>query len=76
MSTTRSAVTTLRAKTARQLAARSERRRLEHDLAEYRSEAERQDLYAMLARHTAEEVAPIQRILSRRSRPGGLVHQG
>ena len=76
MSTIRTAVTTLLSTTALRRAARSERRRLEHDLAEYRSEGERQDLYAILSRHTPAEAAPIERMLNRRSRPGGLVHNG
>ena len=68
----RSAVTTLRSTWARQRAARSEQRSLERDLAEHRSEAERQELYAILSRHTAEQAAPIERILTRRPLPGGL----
>lgn len=76
MSTLRTAVTALRSATARKSAARTERRRLEHDLAEYRSEAQRQDLYAILSRHTPEQSAPISRILDRQSRPGALVHHG
>ncbi len=72
----RSAVTTLRSTWARQRAARNEQRRLERDLAQHRSEAERQELYAILSRHTAEQAAPIERILTRRPLPGGLVHHG
>ncbi len=74
MSSIRSAVTTLRSTRARQRAARSGQRRLEHDLAEYRSEAERLELYAILSRHTAEQAAPIERILTRRSLHGGIAH--
>jgi hypothetical protein len=76
MSTIRTAVITLRSTTARQRAARSERRHLAHALAEYRTEAERQDLYAILSRHTPEQAAPITRILDRQSRSAALVHHG
>jgi hypothetical protein len=72
----RSAVTTLRSSRARERVARSEQRRLERDLAEHRSEAERQELYAILSRHTARQATPIERILTRRPLPGGLVHHG
>ena len=72
----RSAITTLHSSRARQRAARSEQRRLERDLAQHRSEAERQELYAILSRHTPEQAAPIERILTRRPLPGGLVHHG
>ncbi len=67
MSTLRSAVITLRSTTARQRAERAQRRRLETELAGYRSTAERQDLYAILSRHTAEQIAPIERILNRQA---------
>ena len=75
MSNIRSTVTTLRSARARQRAARSEQRRLERDLTEHRSEAERRELYAILSRHTAEQAAPIERILTRRPLPGGLDHR-
>ncbi len=29
----------------------------------------------MLARHTAEEIAPIERIILRQTRPGGLAYR-
>lgn len=74
MSVIRTAAITLRSTTARQRAARSEQRRLERELSHYRSSTERQDLYAILSRHTAEEIAPIERILNRQSRPGGLAY--
>jgi hypothetical protein len=45
-------------------AARAARKALEHDLASYTSEADLNDLGAILDRHTAEETADIRRILS------------
>jgi len=49
---------------------------LQRELAEYRSPAERHELDAIMARHTAEEIAPIERIILRQSRPGGLAYHG
>lgn len=46
-------------------------RRLVNELAEYRSPSERQDLYSSLSRHTAEEIAPIERILNLQAAAGG-----
>jgi hypothetical protein len=51
-----------------------EQRQLGRELAEYRSDSARQDLYAMLSRHTAEETAPIERILNWQARTGGSAH--
>jgi hypothetical protein len=68
----RSTITTLRTAADRNRAERREQRQLERELAEYRSDSDRQDLYAMLSRHTAEEIAPIERILNRQTRTGGL----
>ena len=62
---------TLRSTADRYRAERREQRELERELAEYRSDSERQELDAMLSRHTAEEIAPIERILTRgRPAPG------
>jgi hypothetical protein len=47
-------------------AARAARKALEHDLAGYRSQADLNDLGAILDRHSAEETADIRRILSTR----------
>lgn len=74
MSFIRSTVMTLRTTADRHRAELRERRQLERELAEYRSHSERQDLYAMLSRHTAEEIAPIERILNRQARTGGLAY--
>ena len=45
-------------------AARAARKALEHDLAGYTSQADLNDLGAILDRHSAEETADIRRILS------------
>ncbi len=47
---------------------------LEREIAEYRTDSERQDLYAMLSRHTAAEIAPIERILNQLARTEGLAY--
>jgi hypothetical protein len=72
----RCTVTALRNTAVRHRTLRREQRQLERELAEYRTDAERLDLAAVLARHTAEEVAPIERIILRQSRPGGLAYRG
>jgi len=71
----RSTVTDLRATAARRRALRAAHRQLERELAEYRSSAERHELDAILSRHTAEEIAPVEAIVSRQHRPGGLAFQ-
>jgi hypothetical protein len=65
---------TLRSTADRYRAQRREQRELERELAEYRTESERQDLAAILSRHTAEEIAPIERILTRLARTEGLAY--
>ncbi len=45
-------------------AARAERKALEHDLAAYTTEADLNDLGAILDRHTPEETADIRRIIA------------
>ena len=74
MNAIRSTVMTLRATADRRRAERRELRELERELAEYRTQSDRQDLAAMLSRHTAEEIAPIERILTRLSRAEGLAN--
>ncbi len=44
-------------------AARAERARLRAELASYRTPAERADLQAMLARHSADEVAALEALI-------------
>ena len=45
-------------------AARAERKALEHDLAAYTTEADLNDLGAILDRHTPEETADIRRLIA------------
>lgn len=47
-------------------AARAARKALEHDLAGYTSQADLNDLGAILDRHSAEETADIRRIITTR----------
>ena len=74
MSFIRSTVTTVRTTADRYRTSLREQRQLEREIAEYRTDSDRQDLYAMLSRHTAEEIAPIERILTRQARTGGLAY--
>jgi len=74
MSFIRSTVTTVRTTAGRYRTGLREQRQLEREIAEYRTASDRQDLYAMLSRHTAEEIAPIERILTRQARTGGLAY--
>jgi hypothetical protein len=61
MSTVRKTVTERRQ-------ARQARRRLERDLAEFRTPTERRELDAMLARYPLEETVEVHRILARQVR--------
>jgi uncharacterized coiled-coil DUF342 family protein len=72
MSAIRSTVTTLRSTADRYRTERREQRQLEREIAEYRTASERSDLLAMLSRHTAEEIAPIERVLTQLARTEGL----
>lgn len=60
-------VTTLRTSLAQRRVARMRRRRLAHELASYRTPAERLELDLILGRHSEEETAEIQEILNRQS---------
>jgi len=60
-------VTTLRSTLSHRRALRADRLRLENDLAGYRTPAERSELAAIMSRHTAEEIRPLERILNRTS---------
>jgi hypothetical protein len=60
-------LTLLRASIARRRSARADRVRLEHELASYRTPAERRDLMAMMERHKPSEVETIDYILNRRT---------
>ncbi len=55
----------LRAQVRARRAARQARLRLERDLASYATPAERLELQAILARHEAEDITDIQRIVDR-----------
>ena len=70
----RSTLTTLRSTADRHRNERREQRQLEREIAEYRTGSERQDLYAMLSRHTAAEIAPIERVLNQLARTEGLAY--
>lgn len=62
---TRSA-SAVRSRLSRHRSVRADQRRLERELASYTSPSERDELAAILARHPAEAVRPIERILLRR----------
>jgi hypothetical protein len=70
----RSTATSLRSTAARHRDERRDQRKLERDLAEYKCGPARQDLDAMLSRHTAEEIAPIERILNRQACHAGSAY--
>lgn len=58
--------TTVRDELREARAARAARKALEHDLAGYTSQADLNDLGAILDRHSEEETADIRRILATR----------
>ncbi len=68
MSAIRTTITTWRSTADRHRVERRSQRQLERELAEYRTVSERRELDAMLSRHTAEEIAPIEQILNRQAR--------
>ena len=70
----RSTITTLRSTADRYRTERRDQRQLEREIAEYRTASERQDLYAMLSRHTAAEIAPIERVLNELARTKGFAY--
>lgn len=57
--------TILRTRISRWHSARLDRLRLERELATYRTPAEQRELTAMLERHTDDEIASLERSLSR-----------
>jgi hypothetical protein len=67
MSPVTSTMTTLRSTLSNKRSAHRARTQLERELAGYDTPAARRELDAILARHTAEEIAPIEAILSRQS---------
>ena len=71
-------ITTLRSSLAHHRSAHRARTQLQRDLAGYDTPAARRELDAIMARHTAAEIAPIERILSQQSvrrnrRAGGIL---
>jgi hypothetical protein len=67
MSPVTTTLTTLRSTLADRRSAHRARTQLERELAGYDTPSARRELDAILARHTAEEIAPIEKILSRQS---------
>ncbi len=61
------ATTSLRSTLAQRRAAGAKRRRLARELACYRTPAERLELDLILGRHTAEQTAEVDAILSRQT---------
>lgn len=62
-----STITTLRSTLAHRRSAHRAHTQLQRELAGYDTPSARRELDAIMARHTAEEIAPIERILSRQS---------
>ena len=58
-------ISTLRSQLAERRMVRQRTRKLEEELASYATEAERLELDAILSRHTADEVADLEMLLSR-----------
>jgi hypothetical protein len=67
MSPVTTTLITLRSSLADRRAAHRARTRLERELAGYDTPSARRELDAVLARHTAEQIAPIEKILSLQS---------
>jgi hypothetical protein len=73
MSPVLTSVTTLRSALVERRTVRHEQLKLARELASYDTPSARRELDAILSRHTAEEIAPIEKILNRQSaayRPG------
>jgi hypothetical protein len=73
MSPVLTTVTTLRSAFFERRSVRHEQHKLARDLASYDTPSARRELDAILSRYTAEEIAPIEKILNRQSaayRPG------
>jgi hypothetical protein len=60
-------VKSLRSSLASRRAARTERRTLERQLASYTSESDRNELDAILSRHSAEETGELRSIINRQA---------
>ena len=72
MTAVSSTMASLRSIVEHRLEARRQQRQLERELANYRTPNEREELNAILARHTAEESEPVARIIRRHLRTHGL----
>jgi hypothetical protein len=57
-------ITQIREQLAQRAARRAEHRELKRQILAYSSESDRQELYAVLDRHTAQEGAEVRRILA------------
>jgi hypothetical protein len=62
------AIDAMRSSLAERRTARTDRRRLERELARFTTDAERAELDAMLRRHPSEDTLPIRRILADQDR--------
>lgn len=60
-------ISTLRDNLAARRTARREQLRLEKELAQYTTPADRSELYAIIARHSADETRDLDAILSRQA---------
>jgi|tagenome__1003787_1003787.scaffolds.fasta_scaffold19831226_1 hypothetical protein len=58
-------ITSLRSQLAQRRLVRQRSKRLEKELASYSTPAERQELDAIMSRHTAEEIAELEEMLRR-----------
>jgi hypothetical protein len=58
-------ISTLRAELAAKRMVRQRNKRLEAELASFATPAERQELEAILSRHTAEEIAELEAMINR-----------
>jgi hypothetical protein len=67
MSSIVSTANNLRSNLAHRRSIRRQQLQLERELASYSSPSDRVELDAMLTRHTAEEIAAIERILNRQA---------
>lgn len=67
MSPVTSTIATLRSTLSHRRSAHLARTQLERELASYDTPSSRRELDAILARHTAEEIEQIERILNRQS---------
>ena len=67
MSTSTRTMSSIRHSVARRRVDRRDRRRIERELASYRSPSERRELDAIIGRHTAVEARAVEAILHRQA---------